>query len=270
MKWKNWCQSSINLIGNVIYTPDKEGAGIFFMDVESIPMYPSKPRNLFNKIKIDKNLLLDINKKLQEQSIDYNYFLSKIYLITENNFSYLSDIVYQQWDLVPIKPTDYNDIFSSKNKNETYLILTVQSKSEYSHFVSAQLFSNEEKLMNNSSKKISLERIMEFKSKDFDKEIRKYIEYSGISKRKEFQTWVSKNNQEGIEDIIITYYENNVYFDKKRPVWKLENYYSKPYKNSFLTYLSLVSEVSDISKQDQVLIHFNPDNSGCAVYIRNR
>lgn len=89
MEWQHWCQSSITSLGYVNYTPDKDGADVFLKDNESIPMFPNKPRQLFNKKKLMKTFFQKLIKTLKSsvQTIEYicQTFISsimKIALIT--------------------------------------------------------------------------------------------------------------------------------------------------------------------------------------------
>lgn len=71
-----------------------------------------------------------------------------------------------------------------------------------------------------------------------------------------------------MDKLLITYTEKNIEFDKHNPIYSLALSYSIPHSNAFLTYLSLVSEISSKTETDQVLIHPNPYGASYAVYIR--
>lgn len=270
-EWQMWCQSSIISLANVIYTPDKEGAGVFLKDVETVPMFPDKPRRLFNNLQIDENLIATIDVQLEKQCPNYRFYLSKIYIFDSSNRYNSELLIYNQWHIKPIKFPLYKDVFSAYDnvkQNDTFLIVTIQSQLEYSEFVSAQLFSTDSKLVNSNNTGIKVERIMEIDNQNIDNEIVKYIDYSGISKRNKFQTWITTIKQDLVDKILITYTEKNIEFDKHHPIHSLALSYSTPHPNAFLTYLSLLTEVSSKTETDQVLIHLNTDDASYAVYIR--
>lgn len=271
-EWQTWCQSSITSLANVIYTPDKEGAQVFLMDTETIPMFPDKPRRLYNNLQIDENLLSKIDKQLEIQCPNYRVYLSKIYLFNSSNSSNIENEVFNRWNIKPVIKSTYKDIFSvyDNSLQETFLIITISSNEKYSEFISAQLFSTEKNIVNSNIDQINIERVMKIDNQHIDEEIIKYIDYSGISKNKKFKTWISKTQQDVIENIIITYSDKNIEYDKNQPIYSLAISYSLPHPDAFLTYLSLLTEISVKTKTDQVLLHFNPDNSGYAVYISNR
>ncbi|EJD6615777.1 hypothetical protein M0L22_RS20790 [Providencia rettgeri] len=268
-EWQAWCQSSISSIANVIYTPDKDGTDVFLKESEAIPMFPDKPRRLFNNLQLDENFITAIDLQLEKQCPNYRFYLTTIYIL-DNNSDDSDVLIYNQWHLKPIKPSLYKDIFSIyENKiNDTFLVITIQSASQFSEFISAQLFSNDDKLINSSRARIEIERIMEFDNQDIDNDIVKYIDYSGISKKDKFQTWLTENQQDIVDNVLITYTEKNIEFDKTIPIRSLALSYSTPHPNAFLTYLSLVTEISLKTKTDQVLIHSNPHGANYAVYIR--
>lgn len=268
-EWQAWCQSSISSIANVIYTPDKDGTDVFLKEAEAIPMFPDKPRRLFNNLQLDENFITAIDLQLEKQCPNYRFYLTTIYIL-DNNSDDSDVLIYNQWHLKPIKPSLYKDIFSIyENKiNDTFLVITIQSASQFSEFISAQLFSNDDKLINSSRARIEIERIMEFDNQDIDNDIVKYIDYSGISKKDKFQTWITESQQDIVDNVLITYTEKNIEFDKTIPIRSLALSYSTPHPNAFFTYLSLVTEISLKTKLDQVLIHPNPHGASYAVYIR--
>ncbi|ENR5391646.1 hypothetical protein PWM41_004119 [Providencia rettgeri] len=268
-EWQAWCQSSISSIANVIYTPDKDGTDVFLKEAEAIPMFPDKPRRLFNNLQLDENFITAIDLQLEKQCPNYRFYLTTIYIL-DNNSDDSDVLIYNQWHLKPIKPSLYKDIFSIyENKiNDTFLVITIQSASQFSEFISAQLFSNDDKLINSSRSRIEIERIIEFDNQDIDNDIVKYIDYSGISKKDKFQTWITDSKQDLVDNLLITYTEKNIEFDKTIPIRSLALSYSTPHPNAFLTYLSLVTEISLKTELDQVLIHPNPYGASYAVYIR--
>ncbi|EKT64488.1 hypothetical protein [Providencia burhodogranariea] len=269
-EWQAWCQLSIMSLANVIYTPDKEGTNVFLMDTESLPMYPDKPRSFSEYQGLDTTLLSNIDKEIEKQCPHYRQFLSKIYLLHDGKSENIEDMIFKLWDFHSIKILDHQDILLDNEENETFLIVTIQSQKNYSEFISAQLFSSEEKLIHHAEKCTAIERVMTINTQDIDNEINKYIDYSGISQKEHFQTWISNGKQPVIDKIILSYSDKNVEFDTKHPIYSLDLSYSKPHKNAFFTYLSLLTDISNKTNQDQVLIHFNQDDSGYAVYIRNR
>ncbi|MGO2335868.1 hypothetical protein [Providencia sp.] len=268
--WQAWCQSSITILANVIYTPDKDGADVFLTDAESIPMYPDKSRPLFNNQEFNESLLSNIDNDLETKHPYYKNHLSNIYLINESNHLHLDEMIFNQWDIFPIKKNKNQEIFSEHNENDFFLIITAQSKKDHSEFISAQLFSSKNNLITSSIENIKIERVMPIVLTDFDNEINKYIEYSGISRGHKFQTWVSNTKQELIEKLIIAYSDKTIKYDKNHPVYILDTFYSTPHKEAFFTYISLLTDISKKTQEDQVLIHFNQDDSGYAVYISNR
>lgn len=74
-------------------------------------------------------------------------------------------------------------IYDDIEQSDTFLIITIQSKAEYSEFISAQLFSTNSKVISLNNARIKVERIMEIDIQNIDDEIIKYIDYSGISKK---------------------------------------------------------------------------------------
>lgn len=270
-EWQAWCQSSITSIANVIYTPDKDGTDVFLQKAEAVPMFPDKPRRLFNNIQLDKNLIVAIDEQLERQCPNYRFYLSKIYIFDSNNSNSNENLIYENWQIKPIKSPRYQDVFSIYDdieQSDTFLIVTIQSKAEYSEFISAQLFSTNSKVISLNNARIKVERIMEIDIQSIDDEIIKYIDYSGISKKNKFQTWITDNKQDLVDKLLITYTEKNIEFDKHNPIHSLALSYSIPHSNAFLTYLSLVSEISSKTETDQVLIHPNPYGASYAVYIR--
>nr|ELR5252160.1 hypothetical protein [Providencia rettgeri] len=270
-EWQAWCQSSVISIANVIYTPDKDSTDVFLQEAESIPMFPDKPRQLFKNQKIDEATMLEIDQKLENQCPSYRFYLTKIYILDNNINTNNSDtLIYNQWQLKPIKSPLYKDIFSiyENKRSDTFLIITIQSTSQFSEFISAQLLSNDDKLINSSRSRIEIERIMEFDNQDIDNDIVKYVDYSGISRKNTFQTWITESQQDIVDNVLITYTEKNIEFDKAIPIRSLALSYSTPHPNAFLTYLSLVTEVSLKTELDQVLISPNPHGASYAVYIR--
>ncbi|HGF6560237.1 TPA: hypothetical protein ACF2YT_001131 [Providencia alcalifaciens] len=270
MEWQHWCQSSITSLGYVNYTPDKDGAGVFLKDDESIPMFPDKPRQLFNKQKTDEDLFSKIDKNLEKQCPNYRVYLSNIYIFDNENRVDNNLLIYNQWHLKPTESSSYQTIFSAYDTKheDTFLIITIQSEPKFSQFVSAQLFSTNNQLINPSHSRVSIERIMEIDMQDIDNEIIKFINYSGISRKHRFQTWVTEPKQDIIDSILINYSDKKIEFDKHRPIYSLALSYSVPHPNAFLSYLSLVSEIAKKSGTDQVLIHSNTNGSSYAVYIR--
>ncbi|SUC35951.1 Uncharacterised protein [Providencia rustigianii] len=269
MEWQRWCQSSITSLAYFNYTPDKEGADVFLKDSESIPMFPDKPRQLFNNQRIDEDLFSIIDKNLEKQCPNYRVYLSKIYIFDNENRFDSDTLVYNQWHLKPIEPSSYQTLFSAYDakQEDTFLIITIQSESNFSQFVSAQLFSTSSQLINSSNSRVNIERIMEIDMHDIDNEIIKFINYSGISRKHRFQTWVTESKQTIIDSILINYSDKKIEFDKRHPIYSLGLSYSAPHPNAFLSYLSLVSEIATKSGTDQVLIHSNTNGSSYAVYI---
>ncbi|SPY77927.1 hypothetical protein [Providencia rustigianii] len=144
MEWRRWCQSSISSLAYFNYTPDKEGADVFLKDSKSIPMFPDKPRQLFNNQRIDEDLFSKIDKSLEKQCPNYRVYLSKIYIFDNENRFDSDTLVYNQWHLKPIEPSSYQTLFSAYDakQEDTFLIITIQSESNFSQFVSAQLVFN--------------------------------------------------------------------------------------------------------------------------------
>ncbi|MEX6007717.1 hypothetical protein AB6G92_17230 [Providencia vermicola] len=269
-EWQIWCQSSITSIANVIYTPDKDGTDVFFQDAEAVPMFPDKPRRLFNLLQLDNNFITNLDKQLERQCPNYRCYLSKIYLYDSNNHNSNENLIYEHWQLKPIRSPRYQDIFSvydDNKQNEAFLIITIQSQAVYSEFISAQLFSTNSQLMSSKDTNVKIERIMEIDIQNIDNEIIKYIDYSGISKKNKFQTWITDLKQDIVDKILITYTERNIEYDQHHPIRSLALSYSKPHPNAFLTYLSLITEISTKTETDQVLIHPNPHGASYAVYI---
>lgn len=108
-EWQAWCQSSITSIANVIYTPDKDGTDVFLQKAEAVPMFPDKPRRLFNNIQLDQNLIVAIDGQLERQCPNYRFYLSKIYIFDSNNSN--ENLIYENWQIKPIKSPRYQDVF---------------------------------------------------------------------------------------------------------------------------------------------------------------
>lgn len=270
-EWQAWCQSSISSIANVIYTPDKDGTDVFLKEAEAIPMFPDKPRRLFNNLQLDENFITAIDLQLEKQSPLYRSYLSKIYLFDSNDSISNENLIYEHWQLKPIRSPRYQDIFSAYDdteQNKMFLIVTIQSQAKYSEFISAQLFSTNQQFMNSNNVNVKVERVMEIDTQDIDNEIVKYVDYSGISRKDTFQTWITESQQDIVDNVLITYTEKNIEFDKSIPIRSFALSYSTPHPNAFFTYLSLVTEISLKTKLDQVLIHPNPHGASYAVYIR--
>lgn len=270
-EWQAWCQSSVTSIANVIYTPDKDGTDVFLQEAEAVPMFPNKPRRLFNLLQFDNNFIATLDAQLEKQSPLYRSYLSKIYLFDSNDSISNENLIYEHWQLKPIRSPRYQDIFSAYDdaeQNKMFLIVTIQSQAKYSEFISAQLFSTNQQYMNSNNTNVKVERVMEIDTKDINNEIVKYMDYSGISRKNTFQTWITESQQDIVDNVLITYTEKNIEFDKTIPIRSLALSYSTPHPNAFLTYLSLVTEISLKTELDQVLIHPNPHGASYAVYIR--
>lgn len=268
-QWQTWCQTSITSLANVIFTPDKEGADVFLLNQEQRPLFPNKPRKLAQEALFNQQFLADIDKQLEIQCPNYRTYLSTIYLFDDKN---TADKIEQYWQLKPILSPDYQYLFSDDNyQNEkTFLIITLQHQPQYSEFISFQLFSNHAELVNANSAGVNIERIMPITPETLDQAITDFIDYSGIANGHLFQTWITKTKQAVIEKIIIAYTQKEIAFNKNDPITSLDLFYSTPHPNAFLTYLSLISDIAIKTKTHQSLIHLNTENTGYAVYIKNR
>lgn len=269
-QWQAWCQSSLMSIANVIYTPDKQGTDVFLTHPEDIPMFPEKPRPLLQEI--DEKLFSEIHHKLQQQYKNYQNTLSVIYLICHTPIFPINKLIFDQWFLKPIQLSSFESIFLNydNNNENTFLVITVQQDDEHSQFVSAQLFSQDNKICKSLNQLIAIERIMTFDSTEFDIEFNKFIHYSGISRKNFFQTWISNISQAQTEKILLDYADNQIEFNRTHPINSIELSYAKTHPNAFFTYLSLVSEIAKKTKTDQILVHITPENTGYAVYISDR
>lgn len=269
-QWKAWCQSSIMSIANVIYTPDKQGTDVFFTRPEDVPMFPEKPRPLLQDI--DEKLFSEIHNKLEEQCKNYQNTLSEIYLICHNPILNSDKLIFNQWALKPILLSSFEPLFLNYDNDDrnTFLVITIQQDNTYSQFVSAQLFSQDNKMCQSANKLIAIERVMTFDSDSFDTEFNKFVNYSGISRKNLFQTWLSNISQPQTEMVLLDYAESQIDFNRVHPINSIDLSYAKPHPNALFTYLSLVSDIAQKTKTDQVLVHITPDNTGYAVYISNR
>ncbi|WP_353243718.1 hypothetical protein [Providencia sp.] len=269
-QWQSWSQSSIMSIANVIYTPDKQGTDVFLTHSGDIPMFPEKPRPLLQEI--DEELFSEIHQKIEKQCKNYRNTLSVIYLICHSGINSPDVLVFNQWHLKPILLSSFEPLFlnyDNENRN-TFLVVTIQQDDAYSHFVSAQLFSQDNKICQSANQLIAIERVMTFDSNAFGTEFNKFVNYSGISRKNFFQTWLSNISQPQTEIVLLGYAENQIDFNRARPINSINLSYAKAHPNAFFTYLSLVSDIAQKTKTDQVLVHITPDNTGYAVYISDR
>nr|WP_314265433.1 hypothetical protein [uncultured Moellerella sp.] len=263
--WKRWAAQKIVSLGEVNYTPDKDGVEALLKEPEFIPMYPDKIRNLHNIDIIDHVIFSKIDESLEKLHPGYRFYLSEIFLNLQFEDKNINELIYNQWNILPTVINDNNSLFSlfDNVSDDFHLYISIQNSDNHSKFISTQIFSSHKnKNINDENKVQKIPRIMTFSSKSFVDDLNTFLEYSELKQRKITSIWLSGQRQDDIDNLMIELINHKIPLSKNNPMNFLDLSYSTPSERSFLTYMSMITEFSYKTNQDQLFINFNKNQTG--------
>ncbi|HFK5632195.1 TPA: hypothetical protein ACG0A5_004692, partial [Enterobacter roggenkampii] len=140
------------MVGNVIFTPEENGAASFLGPLSDIPAYPDKVRSLSHSWGSLRVLSDMIDKQLEQQYPGYRKFLHTIYVLQPSGWDKknVCQIILSQWELLPEVNCSVECIgkfHDNVNFDGLILVLSFQCwlagvSKQFSEMVSAQLLSS--------------------------------------------------------------------------------------------------------------------------------
>lgn len=263
--WQEWSKWQQAVLGNVVLSPEEEGASVMLGDIKNIPMYPEKCRPLFGERKGFAEYLLTVHLELEQQLPEYRNHLFQIYLLCSDKL-YLKNIIddiFNQWLLVP-DVLDLNSASELVQEDAEYkggvLLLCVNcwphhADQEHSEFITAQLISSVEYAREYQLPVLAaLGRAMPLDNMALSNDLEMLFKYNEIEKTELQHVWLVGESQKSFEGLVMFAEEAEWLLPEKSPAYRVNLSFGPSHELLFFNSLALVTDAVIHTQQDQLLI----------------
>lgn len=262
--WQRWSRQQLSVVGNVILTPEENGAESLLGPLSGIPAYPDKVRPLSHSWDSLRVLSDIIDKQLEQQYPGYRKYLHTVYVLQPTGWdkNYVSQIIFSQWDLLP----EVNNSIECMEKfhdnvNFDGLILIISFQcwltgvpKQSSEMVSAQLISSSAFSRRHAVPVLAgLGRVMSLDN-NIEKDLEMLFEYNQINKRDLRHVWLSGMSGDFISKLMQYADRYKWELPAKHPFYLIDFSFGPPGEMAFPVSLALLVDAAQKTEANQLLI----------------
>ncbi|ENY9446261.1 MULTISPECIES: hypothetical protein [Enterobacter] len=263
--WQHWSRQQLSVVGNVILTPEVNGAASFLGPLSDIPAYPDKVRPLSHSWGSLRVLSDMIDKQLEQQYPGYRKFLHTIYVLQPSDWDKknVCQTILSQWDLLPEVNCSVECIgkfHDNINFDGLILVLSFQCwlagvSKQSSEMVSAQLLSSSTFSRQHAVPVLAgLGRVMPVDNENIEKDLDMLFEYNRIDKRDLRHVWLSGIPAD-INSKLIQYADRCEWkLPEKHPFNFIDFSFGPPGEMVFPVSLALLVDAAQKTEANQLLI----------------